>query len=162
LVQSAIGFDSERGDIVTLKSMSFEPVEVIGTPSQGALPSLADVNLMTLIQLAIFAIVAIVLAVFVLRPLLSRARETPSLPRPSDAPQVPSPNAPALTGEIQDGDEAYAAPEQSDPNLPAVSKATETTAEADPVERLRALIADRQEETVEILRSWLDEPREHT
>ncbi len=75
---------------------------------------------------------------------------------------MPSPNAPALTGEIQDGDEAYAAPEQSDPNLPAVSKATETTAEADPVERLRALIADRQEETVEILRSWLDEPREHT
>ena len=32
--------------------------------------------------------------------------------------------------------------------------------EADPVERLRRMIADRQEETVEILRGWMEDPEE--
>ena len=30
----------------------------------------------------------------------------------------------------------------------------------DPVARLRALIADRREETLEILRNWMEEPEE--
>lgn len=161
LVQSAIGFDSDRGDIVTLKSMSFEPVEIAGTPSQGALPSLADIDLMTLIQLAILAIVAIVLAVFVLRPLLSRAGEAPSLPAPiaPAASLATNPVTPALTGEIQE-DDKEGSTEISQGQLPAVANTTEKPTAADPVERLRALIAERQEETVEILRSWLDEPKE--
>ena len=33
---------------------------------------------------------------------------------------------------------------------------------ADPVERLRALIEERQTETVEILRGWMEDDREET
>lgn len=33
----------------------------------------------------------------------------------------------------------------------------DTPAEEDPVDRLRSLIEERKSETVEILRSWLDE-----
>lgn len=163
LVQSAIGFDAGRGDIVTLKSMSFEPIAIDGTPSAGALPSLADINLMTLVQLAILAIVAIVLALFVLRPLLSKSVETPALPLPSDAPRPLSRDsgAPALTGEIQ-STESEINPPVDDASLPAIAAQAGVGATPDPVERLRALIADRQEETVEILRNWLEEPKEHT
>ncbi len=163
LVQSAIGYDEDRGDIVTLKSMNFEPVTVSGTPAAGALPSLADLDLMTLIQLAILALVAIVLALFVLRPLLSRASEAPALPGPAEPSlaQEAGTATPALTGEIQDDSEGFADSPSSE-TLPAMSKPGATPVEGDPVDRLRALIADRQEETVEILRSWLEEPKEHT
>ena len=33
---------------------------------------------------------------------------------------------------------------------------------SDPVSRLKQMIEERQEETVEILRSWMDEPKEST
>ena len=36
----------------------------------------------------------------------------------------------------------------------------DSPAEEDPVDRLRALIEERKTETVEILRSWLDEKEE--
>jgi flagellar M-ring protein FliF len=47
--------------------------------------------------------------------------------------------------------------------VPAVSATTGPEAEAalpDPVERLRRLIEEREEETVEILRSWMEEDEE--
>lgn len=157
LVQSAIGFDAARGDVVTLKSMAFETIPVEGTPSAGALSSLTNIDLMTLIQLAVLALVAIVLVLFVLRPLLTKTATTPALSNTADiSTPLPDPqNTPALTGEIQDESAEDIPPQAS---LPTMSQ--ENT--PDPVERLRALIADRQEETVEILRNWLDEPREHS
>jgi flagellar M-ring protein FliF len=111
--------------------------------------------------LVILAIVAIVLAVFVLRPLLSRAGEAPSLPAPiaPAASLATNPVTPALTGEIQE-DDKEGSTEIAQGQLPAVANTTEKPTATDPVERLRALIAERQEETVEILRSWLDEPKE--
>jgi flagellar M-ring protein FliF len=49
---------------------------------------------------------------------------------------------------------------KDDPKLPA-SQAARAQIDAAPVERLRAMIGDKQEETVEILRSWLEEKGEN-
>ncbi len=153
LVGSAVGFDESRGDVLTLRALPFETLAPEGTP---AVPGLLDrlaLDTMALVQAAVLALVALVLGLFVLRPVLMRpARAAPVPLAPPPAAAVPA----ALTGEIDEGEideaglsvvsEAHAGREQV---------AGEARAE-DPVARLRALIGERQEETVEILRSWLE------
>lgn len=39
--------------------------------------------------------------------------------------------------------------------------AEERAAPVDPVDRMRQLIAERQDETLEILRHWMEEPEEN-
>ena len=146
LVASAVGFDAARGDVITIKSMQFEPApggEAAATP--GVLDRL---DLMALIQLAVIALVLLVLGLFVLRPLLRPAR--PAMFPPVALPPVTGP-LPVLTGEIDDG--AAIGP------MPVVSR-PEGEPPRDPVERLRQLISERQAESVEILRSWMDEREE--
>ncbi len=153
LVSSAVGFSEARGDVITIKSLQFQPLESLGTEAQSSLFSGWGLDAMSLIQMAVLALVSLVLGLFVLRPILTN-------PKPAElpAPPLPLPNsaAPALDGEIDDS------------SLPALASqgfeaatglsATETT--QDPVERLRTLIGERQDETVEILRNWLENKEE--
>lgn len=153
LVAASVGFDEKRGDIITIRSLAFEPTSVAGTEVNNSwLPAFA-IDVMSLIQLAVLGLVTLVLGLFVVRPILtSRAARAPALPAPT-----PAPVAPALTGVIEDGDfvpRAIAA-------VGASGSARAVTDEiVDPVARLRRLISERQEETVEILRSWMDDPEE--
>jgi flagellar M-ring protein FliF len=164
LVASAIGFDESRGDVITIKTMEFQPVKPLGTEAESSLLEQFPFDLMSMIQTAVLGVVAIILGLFVVRPLLAKP-PTPLQANNSALPDIrlaegPS-NLEALTGEIDDGtvnpSEMSFIPEQPQnlgfdtPGLPALS-----TAEENPVERLRALIGERQEETVEILRNWLD------
>ncbi|WP_299140074.1 flagellar basal-body MS-ring/collar protein FliF [uncultured Tateyamaria sp.] len=169
LVASAVGFDESRGDVITIKSMALQSVTLAGTEVQSSLLDRFELDVMSAIQMAILAIVALVLGLFVVRPVLSRPMQNGSADTLSLPPSAP--DSPALTGEIDDADDAF--PDipmmgGSNPeNLPDVSAlnfgsddpngAIEPT---DPVERLRAMIGDRQEETVEILRSWLEDSEE--
>ena len=71
-------------------------------------------------------------------------------------------NAPALTGEIDDGlvpmpGMAVISPDEM---LSANPLAGSSDENLDPVERLRRLIEERREETVEILRSWMEDHEE--
>lgn len=160
LVASAVGFDAERGDSLTIKSMPFTPIGTEGTTPPAGLLSNLHVDLMSMIQMAVAAVVALVLGLFVLRPILTRTPvgDATALPAPGgaeaydmDALQIDQPDA--LTGEIDAGDGQF---------VPIPSGASlEDDVPADPVERLRALISERQDETVEVLRGWLDEKGEN-
>ncbi len=157
LVSSAVGLNPERGDTITVRSLEFEPVAEAGTLAEDAGPDLSGIDLMTLIQTAILALVALVLGLFVVRPILAgtvAARPLPGEPAPPYALPNLAPQAEAttlaLTGEIADGMELPA-------NLPVVSRAGGITASDDAIARLRRMIEDRQDETVELLRSWMDE-----
>jgi flagellar M-ring protein FliF len=107
---------------------------------------------MRLIQMAVIAAVILVLALFVLRPLLLGARRETREP-PLRAGALPAPalaGLPVLDGEIED---PY-------PDPRPVPRPAADMPEGDggnPVERLRRLIAERQTESVEILRSWMEE-----
>lgn len=150
LVASAVGFDEARGDVITLKSMEFE---LLPEGEAGALPGVLErLDLMTLIQMAIISIVAIALALFVVRPLLAGRRRSDE---PASDLSLP---APALSGEIDDGPVTAGAAA----SLLRVGHDPGASPQpvADPVERLRLLIAERQAESVEILRSWMDEREE--
>ena len=155
LVASAVGFDEERGDTLTIKSMEFVPIAAEGTEAVGgAGSSFGNIDFMTLIQLAILAVVALVLGLFVVRPVLISARQTPSLPLPDGQRALPhraDAETEALNGVIDESEPA---------NLPAIVSRTDNAQSEDPVERLRRLIGERQAETVEILRGWLDPSEE--
>lgn len=152
LVASAVGFDEARGDQITIKSMEFEPLPT-GSGAEG-MGWLSRLDPMALIQLAVMALVALALGLFVLRPLITASR-SPVSRMPPALPPVADTTVPVLTGEIDDGTGPGpgALPAARDPQAGA-------NAETDPVERLRRLIADRQAESVEILRGWMDEREE--
>ncbi|RUS64951.1 flagellar M-ring protein FliF [Pseudorhodobacter sp. E13] len=159
LVTSAAGLNEERGDVLVLKSLAFDPIPETGSFAEASLLStLGPLDLMSLIQAAVLALVALVLGLFVLRPLLmskSIAAEPSALALP---PANPSPAREAgsvqrvLTGEIDDNDL---------PDLPVVSfDDDDQTEKNDPMARLRRLIDERQSETVEILRGWMETDEE--
>ncbi len=81
--------------------------------------------------------------------------------RPPAAPAgsaAPAPSAPPLlTGEIED--EPLRSEPPTDPRTRRIApgQPDDADAPADPVERLRARISERRDETVEILRTWLEE-----
>jgi len=171
LVTSAIGLDETRGDQITIKTMEFEPLLVAGTEAQSSLISGINIDLMSIIQLAVLAVVSLVLGLFVLRPILSKPTVS-ALPAPPDSaersgmdnmpatipmPEMPRSNVPALNGEIDGGFEL--------PTLGVVSDFDfgdeEFGISNDPVKRLKRLIEDRQDETVEILRGWMEDTEEN-
>ena len=172
LVASAVGFDESRGDIITIKSMALQSITPQGTEAQTSLLDMFQIDVMSAIQMVILAIVALVLGLFVVRPILSRPHgsiASPSIPPAIEANAQPKTSPPALTGEVSDLQDDFRAIQSSDDGkdigtLPAMNFATDsesgTPVSSDPVERLRAMIGDRQEETVEILRSWLEDSEE--
>ncbi|MCR9112407.1 MAG: flagellar basal-body MS-ring/collar protein FliF [Rhodobacteraceae bacterium] len=166
LVASAVGFDEQRGDVITIRTMQFEPAVPLGTEADASLFSGLAIDAMSLIKAAVLAFVALVLGMFVIRPVLMRPVPA-ALAQPAGMAGTTADNATsgaaaeALTGEIDDGDydpASMALVSSQDEirstgasGVPALSQSGE-----DPVERLRAMIGERQDETVEILRSWLE------
>jgi len=162
LVASAVGLDPTRGDVLTLESLAFQTPEISGTLAEaGLLGGMGPLNVMSVLQLVVLALVAIILGLFVIRPLLLAA------PRPASLPAPPQPLALAgnagssgafsqetrvLTGEIDDGGEL--------PDLSVVSDFDSGDASSDPASRLRRLIEERQAESLEILRGWMEQPEE--
>ncbi|MCZ7674934.1 MAG: flagellar M-ring protein FliF [Roseovarius sp.] len=175
LVSSAVGYDAARGDAITIKSMQFEQVAPAGTGADRTLLPDLGLDAMSLVQAAVLAVVALVLGLFVVRPLLARPGDSDF--RRLTAPQTPgartetpgqSAGTPAaLTGEIDTGDgEATAMTLISGATggdnartataLPGTRPPRTGDGGIDPAQRLRELIGERRDETVEILRSWLE------
>ena len=152
LVASAVGLDETRGDVLTLRSLVFDVQPEAGVLAEaGMLGSLGRVDLMSMLQIGVLALVALVLGLFVIRPvLMSPARAV--LPAPPQTLALPggiAADTRVLTGEIDDGDL---------PPLSVISGRGPAISDepADPVTRLRRLIEERQAESVEILRGWME------
>lgn len=143
LVASAIGFDEARGDVITLKSMPFEPIVPLGTEVAAPTAGL-PLDIMQLIQIGVLAVVALILGLFVVRPILAPSR---LLPPP--------------TGAEEEGDGGMddlpmfgmaELPSMDDGDLSIMDQSD------DPVQRLRQMITERETETIQILQDWIDEP----
>ncbi len=146
LVESAVGFDAERGDIVTIRSMPFQSIPQVGSTAPVGLIERLNLNIMSLILTAVLAFVALVLGLFVLRPILTQQARIASDPN-----IIPSANV------LSSDTDLIELPQNSNPieTLPDERSTSEET-----VDRLRDLIGEKQNESVEILRTWLDEPKE--
>jgi len=158
LVASAVGLNEARGDVITLKSMPFQLPPAAGTEAiSPGLLSAFKMDPTTLVPLGVLALVALILGLFVVRPILtSRPNALPALP-PVDAADSALAPANGISGEIEFEDRNL-------PDLSVVSDAGTANAlaqpDADPVSRLRLLIDERRDETVEILRNWIEDEHE--
>lgn len=151
LVASAVGYDETRGDVITLRSLPFEPVAALGTEASSGMFSASNLDIMTLLKWAFALLALVVLALFVLRPILKAATQqngsqgfdgfdsdaVPGLPGAGGFPEMSSPLALDFSG-MGGGDGSFGGGD-------------------DPVARLRELIAERQQESVEVLRHWMDD-----
>ncbi|NIZ15345.1 flagellar basal-body MS-ring/collar protein FliF [Phaeobacter sp. HF9A] len=184
LISAAIGFDPERGDVITLKSMDLLNVEPEGTTVTASIFDNLYFDVMSLIQMAALAVVALVLGLFVVRPILAgNGASVQALPSPnglgsSGLPELPgmgggddsfmtNPNLGAniaLDGEIENGETGQFEPMGDFGGLPGMGDGLNSFGGGgmsdDPVDRLRSMIGERQEETVQILRGWLEENNE--
>lgn len=157
LVASSVGLDEARGDILTIRSMSFEPVEALGTEAIEADTGL-PLDMMSLIQLGVLAIVALILGLFVVRPILtSRAPALAELPPPGQD----APGELMGTGDMADFGTMSALPPMAENSFDFDDVMGGGESEAsDPVARLRQKIDEREEETIQILQSWIEDPAE--
>lgn len=162
LVSSVVGLDENRGDVITLKSMEFLQTTPAGTEVVETFWSGLSLNVMSLIQLAVLSIVLLILGLFVLRPILTTAARPNAFPQVKPKQALTADNNAAnaslapLTGEIATDDFDF---ERLPPSVAVKGSATGEEG-VDPVARLRSLIAERQDETVEILRNWLENKEE--
>ena len=161
LVASAVGFDEARGDTITLRSLEFRPLPELGTDAPAAAGLIDRLDVMTLAQLAVVGIVTLLLGLFVIRPLLapSRAAGAPAALAPpaarSSAEDVP--DLTPLDGEIDTGDMPdfpMNAAFGGGGDLPDLGDFG--PGGGSPADRLKRLIENRQSETVEILRGWME------
>ncbi len=145
LVASAIGFDESRGDVITLRSLPFEPVAALGTEAGDGLFSTADLDIMTLLKWAFLLLAVVLISLFGLRPVLK------ALGRDNQQAEMLEPRqefAALPQGEVSENSGL----------APALS--TEASDEDEPVARLQKLIDARGQEAVQGLRHWMDERKE--
>lgn len=159
LVESAAGFDADRGDEITIRSMAFEPDAGSEAASGTAAAPAAPLDWMRLIQTGVLALVALILGLFVVRPILAGRRG------------AGQPNGAALDDSGAAKATDLPAQVTADTRVPVLASPSGSTgADApdssgadpgpDPVDRLRDLIRDRRQEAVQVLQSWMDDPRD--
>ena len=162
LVRSAVGYDEARGDVVTVQSMAFTPLKPQGSGPIAAPLFNMTVDMMTVLQMVILAIITLVIALFVIRPIFQPNKNSnlPALTAPIGMPSS-SENTGVLEGEIgfkpppetaitvYDGTNTQMTPKQEGKNL--------DRSDESPVQRLREMIEMRQDETIDILRQWLEQ-----
>ena len=121
--------------------------------------AVGPLDVVSLVQAAVLGVVALILGLFVLRPLMMSGSRNDAVTAegaalalpPGDGPAVAGEEPRVLTGEIDD---------QDMPDLSVVSYDENGKVDADPMARLRRLIDERQSESVEILRGWMETDEE--
>lgn len=175
LVSSAVGLDEQRGDTITLKTMEFDQTTVELPETSPSLIQSLNLDTMSLIQLAVLALVALALGMFVVRPILISARpsEVPALAAPDDdnddfpsdmafntafdpSELGPLPGSDGITGEIDNGP----GPLPGGAVFSDLGMLEGGEIGSDPVDRLRQLIDERKDETIEVLRNWMETDEE--
>jgi flagellar M-ring protein FliF len=153
LVAAAVGIDEARGDTLTVKSLAFEVAPSSGSLSEPGL--LQRLDPMQGAQILALLVAIALIALFVLRPILLTRAGGPAGPPLAQLPAVQgaSRSPRVLTGEIDDRLDVT--------ELQIVSPGeTDTALPTDPVSRLRRLIEERQAESIEILRGWMEDREE--
>ncbi|WP_425092258.1 flagellar basal-body MS-ring/collar protein FliF [Tropicimonas sp. S265A] len=171
LVKSAVGFDAERGDVVTLRSMGMPSIEPQGTFASGGFLSNLALDLNGLLRLLVFGLVAIVLSLFFVRPLMMAAfakSGTPVLADQSLPPLAPpqASSMPATSETSATGINTQAPPaldgEIAGPGvpLPDTAEPARLPNKADAVMRLREQMKLRKADSVAVLQNWVEDTGE--
>ena len=166
LVASAVGLDEARGDQLTISSLPFALAGDAGTMASrpGWMERLA---LNDLIRLALIGLFAVVFARLILRPVLAARAEGRLGAAPEALPPAPAVPAAALAdprmmqaaapGAMPGVPASPAAAPQAEPEFSVLPPpGTEAAnADEDPVQRLRRLMRERQDQSIHVLSNWI-------
>lgn len=142
LVESTVGFDENRGDVVTIKTMEFQALPANGTLATASVFSGILVNAAGILQSGLLAIVILGLGLFVVKPVLA-TQAVSALPSP-----VQNQNEAVLTGQAV---------------LPQIETTDKQNNDGpDPIAQLRQIISERQDDSIEVLKNWIETSEEQT
>ena len=142
LVESAVGFDEARGDVVTIESLEFSGLGDQGAVAEVGFMDFLSVNAMSIIQLVTLGIVAVMLGLFVIKPILNV-------------------DPPAPLVEVDEDGNVIEGASTVDASIAQAGEIIDAQAvDADRLGDLRDAVLDQPEEAVKLLRNWLDMPEE--
>lgn len=166
LVSSAVGFDASRGDVITIKSMALQSTPINGTSPNDSIFNFNDIDVMSAIQMVVLSIVSLILGLFVVRPLIAKGLNENSLPLVGNEARENVENLELNKEPLKaDSLDPISLPPSTNTSFDQEANIRGRTLQGevmndDPVKRLETMIGNRQEETVEILRGWLEEKEE--
>lgn len=162
LVASAVGLQPDRGDMLTLEEMPFANQPTLGTEALAGSGFMDRLDLNTAIQLLVLGLVAIVLALFVIRPILTNG-SAPAISLDTSGAGA-SEGAPALAapdGSSGDPSEGFAGPMGDmgfDFGTADSFMGVDGGSDDDEFADLKSKIANRPDETLQLLQAWVDAP----
>ena len=155
LVASAIGFDEARGDVIAIRSLPFEEITEPGTLATSSWRDSLQADLGQLLRMALLLLAILLVALFVLRPILQAARRNADGDASAERDQMTQAGQLLLQGTTAPGGMDMGVVTEREGPAPNGAPAPDET--QDPIALLRARIAERQSETVELLRHWMDD-----
>ena len=160
LVRSAIGYDKSRGDDVKVVNMEFAHLDVAdATPAPKPLLGLDSAYWFKIIEAAILSITALLIGLFVVRPLIARMFGAPGAPGASPAiaaaqhvaGHLPAPSAQAASSGV-----AGALPPPKD-SMIDISRIEGQVRESS-IKKVGEVVSTHPEEAMALIRTWLHEP----
>ena len=163
LVKTAVGFNAERGDQVSVVNVRFPQPEEQGLGKAGLLDGMDKNDIMRFAELGVLAVVALLILLFAVRPFLK------SLMSPPPTPLGLALNSPQVTRMVtlsdgstqeviidQTGEPiALAGPGDMDQRIDIAK--IEGQVKASSIKRVSEFVEKHPDESVAILRSWLHE-----
>jgi flagellar M-ring protein FliF len=183
LVQSAVGFDEDRGDIVTVSNLRFADIDTsfeTGEP-EFQVAGFTKSEIMRIAEILILGVVALLVMLLVVRPMLNRVLSAGNLDTGSDTIALAGAAAGALGGGQarigSSGGTDYAIGSDSSGSMPALAD-NRSSAPAQPeressidinqvegrvkessLNKISEIVNKHPEEAVAILRTWLYQDR---
>lgn len=159
LVKSAIGYDKKRGDDVKVVNMPFAHLDVAdATPAPKPLLGLDSAYWFKIIEAAILSLTALLIGLFVVRPLINRmfgpqnaVAATALLTQPV-AGQLPAPEGQAATA----GSAQAALPPPKDSMIDI--QRIEGQVRDSSIKKVGEVVGTHPDEALAIIRTWLHEP----
>jgi flagellar M-ring protein FliF len=164
LVKSAMGFDQTRGDEVQVSNMEFARVDTTdANPPAKPLLGLDPGYWFKIIEAAILGLTALLIGLFVAKPLINRMFTAQAASGPFALAHV-SPVAGALPAPGQATGDAYASASGEPAALPAPSGPVIDTSRIDAgvresaIKKVGEVVDSHPEEALAIIRTWLHQP----
>jgi flagellar M-ring protein FliF len=162
LVKSAMGFDQNRGDQVQVTNMQFARMEAgDATPAEKPLLGLDAAYWFKIIEAAIMCVTALLIGLFVARPLIARMFAPNAASAPTQIANaspvtgaLPAPGAPAAAGDAT----AAAAPALAAPAPGLDISRIEGQVRESSVKKIGEVVNAHPEEALAIIRTWLHQP----
>lgn len=159
LVRSAIGFDEDRGDTVEVKNMPF--VEPVMDEIETSLFDFTRSDILRLAELGVLVLLALIAIFLVVRPALARLMPEPVTPDATAAgdhsklPVVLNEDGAAVTAGVSGDGVGEAGSNQDRIDLAEF----ENKSRADMIQQIRSVIEARPDDTVSVVRLWMDQER---